>query len=319
MLCLYCQRKIGLLRRLTDSEYCSQPHRVAARAQSARALRDSRDYDIFADYDEESTVFVKPIHGIASKRPQSQSSLTSTAAFGLLLVVGVFVATLGMPEGSGRQVPRAEGRGPVDSFRSTIRSYATVKLQDDFKSGLGSWAPSGSSGRDWTFKDGFARPAKLRLWKGSLTLADYSLEFVSEIEQKGLGWAYRAKDSRNYYANKIVITKPGPLPTANLVRYAMVNGIQRNHSSTPLNMTLRRDTLYKVQMTVKGADFSTAVNGQMVETWSDESLRTGGVGFFADNGEVASLRYVQLTDKDTVIGRFLSYLGFMRPVSPAIF
>lgn len=287
--------------------------------QSARALRNSRDYDVFADYDEESTVFVKPIHGLAAKRPQSQSSLTSTAAFGLLLVVGVFVATLGMPEGGAPQTQRGESKASGNSFRSTIRSYATVKLQDDFKSGLSSWAPSGSSGRDWTIKDGFARPAKLRLWKRSLKLSDYNLEFVSEIEQKGIGWAYRAKDSQNYYANKIVITRPGPLPTADLVRYAIVNGVQRNHTSVPLNMTLRRDTLYRVQMTVKGADFSTAVNGQMVDTWSDASLRAGGVGFFAENGELASLRYVQLTDKDTVIGRFLSYLGFLRPLTPGVF
>ena len=82
-------------------------------------------------------------------------------------------------------------------------------------------------------------------------------------------------------------------------------------------MPLRRDTLYRVQMTVKGGDFSTAVNGQMVDSWSDEKLRSGGVGFFADNGEVASLRYVQITDKDTVLGRFLSYLGFLRPHSLA--
>ena len=68
-------------------------------------------------------------------------------------------------------------------------------------------------------------------------------------------------------------------------------------------------------MTVKGADFSTAVNGQMVDSWSDGRLRAGGVGFFSDNGEVASLRYVQVTDKDTVVGRLLSYLGLLRPLS----
>ena len=70
---------------------------------------------------------------------------------------------------------------------------------------------SESPSRDWSFKDGFVRPAKLRLWKESMGMSDYQLEFAGEIEQKGLGWAYRAKDFRNYYANKIVITKPGPL------------------------------------------------------------------------------------------------------------
>ncbi len=56
------------------------------RAQSARVLRNNRDYDSFDDYDQASTIFVKPIDGIASKPPSAQSSTGSTAAFGLLLL-----------------------------------------------------------------------------------------------------------------------------------------------------------------------------------------------------------------------------------------
>jgi hypothetical protein len=326
MLCLYCHKKIGLLRRLSDSQYCSQEHRAKTRTSSARALRNLREYDTFDEYDQDSIVFVKPIDGIASKRPQSQSSMTSTATFGLLLVTGVFVATFGMSDGNRVVKQTRVSFGPFESVRRTIRSYATVRLQDDFKGGLGSWVTTGAtgvsasvaSGRDWSFKDGFVRPAKLRLWKDSVTLSDYNLEFVGEIEHKGMGWAYRAKDVRNYYANKIVITKPGPLPTADLVRYTVVNGVERNRASTRLNMTLRRDTLYKVHMTVKGSDFTTSVNGQMVDSWSDGRLRAGGVGFFTEGSEAATLRWVQLTDRDTVVGRLLSYIGMLQPMIPSL-
>jgi hypothetical protein len=292
------------------------------RAQSARVLRNNRDYDSFDDYDQASTIFVKPIDGIASKPPSAQSSTGSTAAFGLLLLAGVFISTFGFSDrGQTSLASRPHSLGPMESFRRVIRSYATTKLQDDFKGGLSSWRSAGSSessSRDWSFKDGFVRPAKLRLWKESLGMSDYQLEFAGEIEQKGLGWAYRAKDFRNYYANKIVITKPGALPLANLVRYAVINGVEQNRASTPLRMTLRRDTLYRVQMFVKGQDFTTTVNGQMVDSWSDNRLRAGGIGFFADGGEQASLRYVQVTDKDNVVGRLLSYLGFLRPIPPVL-
>lgn len=318
MLCLYCRRKIGLVRRLTDSEYCSQEHRVQMRTQSARALRNNRDYDTFDDYDSDSTIFVKPIDGIASKAPQSQSSYTSTATFGLLLVTGVFIATFGISDADRPTVkPKNMSFGSIDSIRKSIRSYATVKLQDDFKSGLSSWVASGSSSSrgDWSFKDGFVRPARLRIWKDSIQMTDYQLDFVGEIEQKGISWAYRAKDAGNYYANKIVITKPGPLPSADLVRYAVINGVERARASTPLNLSLRRDTLYRVQMSVKGSDFSTSVNGQMIDSWSDSRLRAGGVGFFSEAGESASLRFVQVTDKDTIVGRLLSYLGLLRPLT----
>jgi hypothetical protein len=291
------------------------------RSQSARALRESREYDSFDSFDDDSTVFVKPIRGIAAKRPGSQPSVTSTATFGLLLVAGVFIATL-VPDQSASAGAASvhSGSGNFQAFRRTIRSYATIRLQEDFKTGLDSWVSSNNStGREWNFKNGFVQPGKMRIWKSSVGLSDYNLEFVGEIEQKGLGWAYRATDSRNYYASKIVITKPGPLPTADLVRYAVVNGVERARAATPINMPLRRDSLYRVQMTIKGKDFSTAVNGQMVDSWSDEKLRTGGVGFFADKGEVATLRTVQITDKDTVVGRLLSYLSFVRPMAPPVF
>jgi hypothetical protein len=115
-----------------------------------------------------------------------------------------------------------------------------------------------------------------------------------------------------------MITKPGPLPSASLIRYAVINGVEQDRAATPLRITLRRDTLYRVQTFVKGADFSTTVNGQMVDSWSDNRLRAGGIGFFAESGEQASLRYVQVTDKDTVLGRLLSHLGFLRPITPSL-
>src|SRR6476661_5536883 len=99
MHCLYCRKEIGLLRRLSDSEYCRQEHRIQMRTQSARALRNARDYDSVDDYDQDSTIFVKPITGIICNPPQSESSVVSTAAFGLLLIAGVFVATLGVSDG----------------------------------------------------------------------------------------------------------------------------------------------------------------------------------------------------------------------------
>ena len=46
----------------------------------------------------------------------------------------------------------------------------------------------------------------------------------ARLDRRSLSWAFRATDSDNYYATKLVITKPGPLPNAGLVRYAMVNG-----------------------------------------------------------------------------------------------
>jgi hypothetical protein len=315
MHCLYCRRKIGFLRRLTDSEYCCPDHRVKMRALSARALRDQRECG--DDCEDVSTVFVKPIDGLASRNSQANANSGSTAVFTVLMVIALVVGTVGLP-GSTRQTNAGIGKtGTFNSFRSKLRSYAAVRVSDDFKRGLNSWTQMSSGlseGRDWSYRDGFVRPGRLRLLKDSLGMTDYHIDFAGEVEHKALSWVYRAKDARNYYASKIVVTKPGPLPRVDLVRYAVIGGTQQARVSIPLPVTARVDALYQVQMSVRASDFSTIVNGTMVDSWSDSRLPAGGVGFFADNGEVATLRYVTVSDKDTIVGRVLSYLGFLPPM-----
>jgi hypothetical protein len=200
-----------------------------------------------------------------------------------------------------------------------------VKLNDNFQSGLRQWEATpvkvhaGASAADWSFNHGFAQPGRLRLWKESLSMSDYQMEFVSQIEKRGVGWAYRASDEKNYYAEKIQIMKPGPLPRADLIRYAVVDGVEGGRVSIPVPLNLRPDTLYRVLVTVKGSSFSTQINGQMVDSWSDKRLKAGGVGFFADLGEVASLRWVTVTHRDDMVGRLLSYMGFLQPLEPEVY
>jgi hypothetical protein len=57
------------------------------------------------------------------------------------------------------------------------------------------------------------------------------------------------------------------------------------------------------------------VNGRMVDSWSDKRLKTGGVGLFADPGEVATVRYASVSDRNTLTGRLFSYMqaGYVLP------
>src|ERR1700692_3436181 len=43
MVCLYCRKKIGLLRSLTDRSFCCADHRKKLTTKSARALREAED------------------------------------------------------------------------------------------------------------------------------------------------------------------------------------------------------------------------------------------------------------------------------------
>jgi hypothetical protein len=310
MRCLYCKKRIGLLRMVADREYCSREHRRAMRALSARVMRDNDDEEMLEVW----AMSARPNDEAVLRRP-SQSP-ASSAAFGFVIVLALLIGSMGLigPASGGPQLSSVTA--PIDEMRRVIRNHAAVKYTDKFDQGIRHWVPVGNGRADWTFRDGFAQPARLRLWRETLSMVDYQLEFLTQVERKGFGWAYRATDENNYYAGKLLVTRPGPLPQIDLVRYAVVEGREGPRVSQPLPMVVREDTLYKVVVNVRGPNFNTTVNGKMVDSWTDRRLASGGIGFFADRGESGVLRWVTVSHRDDFLGRMLSYIGLIAPIQP---
>ena len=88
------------------------------------------------------------------------------------------------------------------------------------------------------------------------------------------GMAQGAIQGANY-ATKLIITKPGPLPNAGLVRFIVLDGRERERVELPLPLTLERGVDYRVKVSVHGSRFLTSVNGQLVSSWTDNRLSRG--------------------------------------------
>ena len=253
----------------------------------------------------QSSVAKAPVH-------KHQSSAGSTVIFGVLLVTALIIGSSGIGS-SGNAPPRPVESSSGTGWRTFLQREGAVKYREDFGSGFAQW--QGTLASDgWSKVNGLVKPGRLRLWSPTEKMADYNFEFVGQVEQKGMGWAYRAQDLKNYYATKIVISKPGPLPRAELVRYAVVNGAAGVRTKLPLPIMIRTDTVYHVRMNVRSDQFSTLVNGQMVDTWNDQRFKTGGVGFFSEVGEMALLRWASVSSRDNVLGHLMSYFGMLLPV-----
>jgi len=109
--------------------------------------------------------------------------------------------------------------------------------------------------------------------------------------------------SKFYQAAKLLVVKAGPVPTLALVRYAVIGGRPGPKTQTPLPLeSPRQDTIYKLLIGVEGDSFSVSVNGQLVSAWTDHRLKSGGVGFFADKGEIANLRSIHVIDNQDFLG-----------------
>jgi len=196
------------------------------------------------------------------------------------------------------------------NLNQTISNRAAISFADDFRSGLDAWESRANRTTNWSYDAaGFVRPGPLAIFKPTLDMVDYRFEFLGEIDQKAMGWVFRAQDLKNYYAMKFVIVKPGPLPLIDMVRYAVIDGKEGPHVHKPLPMTARNDMLYRVSIDVRGADFTVLAQGQVVDFWTDRRLPHGGVGFFANRGERARLRWVEVSHQYDALGRVCAYLA----------
>lgn len=195
-------------------------------------------------------------------------------------------------------------------LRQTLENRAAVALDEDFRSGLDNWASPGGSTTEWSFdSSGFVKPGPLAIYRPSVNLADYQAQFMGTIDKKALSWVVRAADFENFYVMKLVVVKPGPIPTIGLTRYAVIGGKAQDRHDVNIPLNARADTLYAVRMNVQGSNFSVEVQGQMADSWTETRLPRGGVGFFTARGEESRVRWVQITHQYDMLGRLCAYLA----------
>ena len=331
MLCFLCGKKIGLWRKLVDQQYCSSAHRKEARLASAQAFREEDDpeqWSVARSRDKR-----KDRNG--SGRPNATAGQTASI-FAFLTVGGLLIAALLLPgPGPGAAFPQVSldpsiKRGLLsragDAVGDLVRSQAPITLHHEFRSGFTDWVTVSSrvatnvdDPRDWmsASRPAISRPVSLRLWERSSSLQNYQMEFQGQMEGHSLSWAFRASNGNNYYANKLVVAKPGAVNNAGLVRYAVVDGRETSPVRLPLPVRLERGISYRVRMTVQDDHFITYLNGQVISSWSDSALKRGGVGFFEDQNDPQKVAWVSLSEHDSFMGRMLAHFSlFLMPAPP---
>ena len=146
--------------------------------------------------------------------------------------------------------------------------------------------------RERVASDGVRQGRQLVLYRPSLNAADGRLEFTWRVDEKGVGWVFRAKDVNNYYAARIKVVRPGPAATLAVEHFTVYQGAESAHSEKVLAFS-RSVPVLSIRMEVAGPSFTLYLQGSAAEYWSDTRLTTGGVGFYEERNrpaEVQSLR-----------------------------
>lgn len=298
VICLYCRRRIGLLRLFVDRNYCCDLHEQLMRKVSSRA---ARDHDLVPSEWE----------SFRQRYMQRRQS-----GWEMILAAGMVAAIL---LGVSYTDKKAYGTNSTTTFSNKLQDWGEQlrtsrnRHQWDFQGGFSDWLPTGPSRESWKLESGTVRPAGLRIWESSRELSNYRFEFAGRIERKSLTWVYRASDGDNYHATKVVLAgKPGSM-RADLVRWTVIDGAASTRTKLPLPVPLRAERTYRIRTEVKEDSFTTFINGQLVDHWTDDRLKRGGVGFVSEKGETSEILWAEVAAPESSVGRVLSHLGFFAP------
>lgn len=317
MRCLHCQKPVGWLRRMRNLEYCCAEHRNLAKRGSARLVRDAA---ALGDELEEAWLITAGDLAPQAVRRPAQSSFGMGSG---MVLVGIALALVillprsesGMPINPVSYLPKSGSVG--DQISKAIPARGRLSIREDFSRNLDlkDWQSALSSQRaqgtgDWVMRAGSIYPGKMRLWKPTVTLKDYQVEFETKIESKAASWAVRAVDNRNYYATKLMVSQGGNSVRAEISRWVMQNGESTKRVTLPIPISIQPNVAYDVKVRVKGNRFTTLVNNQLVDSWTDPRLALGGVGFFSEPGERASLSWVSVRDGESFWDRLMNF-GFI--------
>jgi hypothetical protein len=196
------------------------------------------------------------------------------------------------------------------SVKGRIKARAAVVLVDDFRAGLGDWTGEGNWARGWAYDlAGFVRPRAPAIYAPTLDMSDYRMELLGQIDQRALGWMLRAADSRNYYAVRLLVAEPGPVPKVVLERYPVTRGVPGPVQRKPLHFPVRNDTSYRVLTLVRGNEFSVSVQGNVVDSWTEPRFRRGGVGLFSAGTDQARVRWISVTHQDDLLGKLCAFFA----------
>jgi len=138
---------------------------------------------------------------------------------------------------------------------------------------------------------GSARGRQISLYRPSMPMSDYRLEFSGRIDRRSLGWIFRAVDSKNYYVGKLESISAGLAIT----HFAVIRGVEGPHIQRMLTMPSVPGATLRVRLDARGPRFTVYVQNQAVEDWEDDRLKHGGVGFLNEREELGQVGSIQIS------------------------
>jgi hypothetical protein len=135
---------------------------------------------------------------------------------------------------------------------------------------------------------------QLVLYQPSLGATNGQIEFTWKVDDRGVGWIFRAKDIANYYAMRMKVLKPAPSLTLSVEHFSVQFGEVSSHSEKVLALP-RNDSALRLKLDAAGPSFTLYLQGNAVDYWTDTRLTAGAFGFYEERGQAANVLGVRMS------------------------
>jgi hypothetical protein len=193
-----------------------------------------------------------------SSRGTRKFVIIGASSLGALLVAGILAFSLTQDT--------ASSKGPAP---------ATVVTGPALPTGAAQWTPLAES------------PRWISVVSGSMNLTDFRMEFQRPVGAKPIGWVFRARDSKNYYAMRLELVKTAAGSSSVVMkRFAVIDGRDQPVTEIPVTVAIQPGAMYKVRTEALGNTFTTWIADRKIDEWTDARLSGGGVGLYNDRAEL---------------------------------
>lgn len=193
--------------------------------------------------------------------------------------------------------------------REKLRGRAAVEFAGGFQGGLADWTGQPGWQQFWSRDAGGSmRAGSLALYRPSLRLKDYRLEFQAALDEGSIAWVYRASDLFNYYIGRLTVVRPGPPAALVFERSAVVCGREQPRVQTSVRTLIDTRQRQTVEMEINRNVFRLSLNGDPVDFWFDAAHASGGAGFIGDSRRRTGVYSFQIRSHGDTVGRVCAWL-----------
>ncbi|MEO8593807.1 MAG: hypothetical protein ABI759_10840 [Candidatus Solibacter sp.] len=180
----------------------------------------------------------------------------------------------------------------ADPGAGTKATAEMVRIEEHFGEGWDDWV-GGTA--EWKVDVAGVRTGPLALYKPSLELIDYEMEFLARIDTRSLNWVVRAAGLDEYVCCTLTALAGGELEFS---RTTVVGNLVQKEVRSSQRTPGKPRTAMTVGTRVTGDTFAVSVDGTDIDFWNDDRFPMGGIGFLGAPDDRARLYWVRLSSTE---------------------